>query len=243
MKNPLGASYKKPVIPIKCKDCIYYQRIRTFDKPCKELGILSNSDPCSRFVSDVFEFFPKDKSKSGVLVKYGNKNTISILNMLGTLSSSDLRRLAALSLAEYRSRSRSGLTAGQIVYVKILGDSSQKYLNCYIKATVLSCTRHYIMVKGRGKNKLDGYFSYNSKSVLTESQWKRLKKSLIKNNKINLPQSPRFLGIKKSETYNYEPPTIDDILDKKEDSRIDLKEISSKRKKRKKLKKTIRLRG
>ena len=79
---------------------------------------------------------------------------------MGELSKPDLQRFAAMALTEARSRVR-GYHAGQKVYVQVIGDSSDPYLNCFVKAWVLQTTKKYILVRGADVD-FNGYYTLDS---------------------------------------------------------------------------------
>ena len=71
-KNVIGATLKTPVVKVRCGDCLFFNRMSTFKEPCNKLGILTKSDPCSRFVTDIFQIFPQE-GESTVLKSFSSK--------------------------------------------------------------------------------------------------------------------------------------------------------------------------
>ena len=209
-KNAIGATLKTPVVKVKCRHCLYFDRMATFEDRCSKLGIVPSSEPCTRFTADVFSFFT-DREEDAVITKQRKvgTNSVSIIEMLGSLPKAQLQMVSALALAEARSRGR-GYSAGEKVYVN-LGDVGDPYLNSFAQAVVLHCTKTHVLVRGVRSN-FNGFLLYDSSSLLNRSKWKRIRKKLVKDKKINSPGSPRELRIRKSEIGDYESPEIDKVL-------------------------------
>ena len=206
-KNAIGATIKRPEVKVNCSDCIYFERLASFKEPCKDLGILSGSKPCTRFTPDIFQVFSNDPDKPPALRKQGVRSgkNLNALDLVGQLPKADLQRFAALALAEARSRTR-GYHAGQEVYVQVIGDSSDPYLNCFAKAWVLTTTKKHVLVRGQ-KAEFNGYYTLDSDSILTRVKWKKLKKRLIKSGKVDAPRSPKISRVQ-VDPKDHEPPAM-----------------------------------
>lgn len=172
------------------------------------MGILTKSVPCVRFTPDVFQMMESGgDEKPAVIRKFrvDGKKGISPLEFLGQLKRQDLQRFAAMAQAESASR-RRGYHAGQRVYVQVSGNSSDPYLNCFVRAWVLHTTSDHVIVRGQDPA-FNGFYTIGSDNVLTETKWKKLKKKMVKDGKINAPRSPKNLKIK-GDGEDHEPPAI-----------------------------------
>jgi hypothetical protein len=203
---------RQPIaLNVRCGSCIFFEdrAHQAFKKPCSTLGVKKFSRPCIKFFANPFHFLqddPEYKLVNRLLVKYGKQ----------------LPTLVAW-LNQESSTKKTGFTFGQTVYVRMLGDD---YLLNYAKATVISSSKEQVYVQGK---KLGKGGTYLHDSVLTEEQWSRKKKNLIKHKRIRDPKEKEYykITVTPKKAVDYEIPTIDQfaktmskVKDKKTNSRV-----------------------
>ena len=197
VESPLNKEHRKlPVIlNVRCGSCIFFKdrAYPAFKKPCHEIGVKKSSRPCTKYYASPF-LFMKDSEGFKMLETLTSKFEKDLSGLVGMLNQVLLTK-------------RYGFSFGQTVYVKMIGED---YLQNYAKATVISANHESVYVQGK---KFAKGGTYLHGSVLTEDQWKRKKRNLVKHGRIRDPKAKEYYRVKVSpkKAIEYQVPTIDDF--------------------------------
>lgn len=184
---------------VRCKSCLFFKHAATFKLPCSEMDVKSFARPCSRFTANHYAFDFLDGGHQ------------QIAELMARLKDSRIADLTALFNQELRTR-KQGYRHGQIVYVRMFSDD---YLSNYARAKVVLATKEYIYLQGFTKKSRSFRGSYLRKSVLTEEQFERKRRRLIKAGKLRDPALAQYTAWKppvkrgKDPLKDYVVPTID----------------------------------
>jgi hypothetical protein len=179
--------------------CHHFSRMAhpTYVKPCKDLGILEVSKPCTRFTPDARSLKINNDAAA-----------INLAIAMATVPTSKLKVLAALINREARTRKR-GYYFGEVVYMRVIGGD---YISNYRKARILFAEKDYLHIEGS----VDGFVaSVMHSTVLNSKEWAKKKKQLllegkkrdpnyIRNFQTQTPQEKLFT----KDLVNNDPPEI-----------------------------------
>lgn len=172
---PIDASTHKLLgtnlaIGARCGMCVHFGNIQhpAYESVCKELGILEENVPCTRYEPDYRQLGLAEADWFAAFAAAMADMTVKQRHIL-----------ASLLMKENRTR-RAGFMFGETVYVRVFdGD----YISNYRKAVVVSATSKHVYLEGK-----DGFHAMLYKgSVLNAKQWMKKKSELVKANRLKDP--------------------------------------------------------
>ena len=177
---PMEVNLGKCALFIKntCGSCVHFKRMAypKFKQPCVNLGIISDSKPCSKYAINPAKIkFTEDK------------HLRNVTKAIDELTVSQLKLVSALLNQEERTR-KAGFKAGMIVYFNMFGPD---YLSNYVKAKVIWADSTYVHVEGDN----GCVATFYHKSVMRYPKWKKKELELLKTNKIKDPKYKMYFKV------------------------------------------------
>lgn len=165
-------------ISAKCGMCVHFGNMKhpAYESVCKELGILEENTPCTRYEPDYRQLQLAEQP-------WFSAFAASLSQMTGK----QRHILASLLMKENRTR-RAGFFFGETVYMRVFeGD----YLSNYRRGVIVSATSKHVYIEGRG-----GFHAMLMRnSVMTTKQWLRKKQELIRANRLKDPFLRRYVQV------------------------------------------------
>lgn len=212
---------------MKCGDCIHLEKgPATFEKLCSQLGKTGFSSACASFTPDYMEI--ASISKMGLA---------GFAKLVAGVSQRQIR-LVNMGLRNVDFVKKSGFEFGQEVVFSIGGD----YLDCFVRGNVLACdsaaSKVYLTSDMEGLNNGACFLTLLRPSVYSLDTFKKKRKSLIAEGRINEPKSTKSkkttlqcLKLTRQERADYRktlstkpddyvPPTLDTVDSAWLDSRV-----------------------
>lgn len=215
---------KKKIIPIspktsigfKCGECLHFNRLAKFEKPCSFLGIKAFANAPSCFTPDVFKL---QKTNPDIIYQIGN--------IMKDFTSAEARILIALLRSTRTQEKYYKLKFGQPVYFCLSNDYLSNYFRGFVVGVASQGEEQVYISSNLGKtqraNPMLGSFIRDR--VLTLTEFKKRKKELIKAGKVQDPKkifTPTKLT--KDNADDYEIPSIEtapkEWLDKLDTAKI-----------------------
>jgi hypothetical protein len=215
---------KKKIIPIspktsigfKCGECLHFSRLAKFEKPCSFLGIKAFANAPSCFTPDVFKL---QKTNPDIIYQIGN--------IMKDFTSAQARVLIALLRSTRAQEKFYNLKFGQPVYFCLSNNYLSNYFIGFVVGVASQGEEQVYVSSNLGKKQRSSPMlgSFIRDRVLTISEFKKRKKDLIAQGKI---QDPKKLftpsELVKAKPEDYEIPNMEtapkDWLDKLDTAKI-----------------------
>ncbi len=198
LKKTASSSSAKTSIGFKCGECLHFDRLAKFEKPCTQLGVKAFASAPICFTPNVFKLQsvnPDIFYQLGVLTK--------------DFTSTESRLVIALLKQVNVQEKVYKLRFGQPVYFALGNDYLANYFLGYVISVNTSGDELVYVTSDLGKKqrKTPMLGSFMLDSVFTSSKFKIKKESLIKQGR--LAEKSSIITMTKTKALDYEVPTLD----------------------------------
>lgn len=206
LKPDTDTTSSKVVIGFKCGECLHFEKVSKFEKPCSQLGVTRHANSPGCFSPNVYLL---------------QKVSPDIFNQLGLLLRNFTSPQARVLLALLRSKKafdKYNLAFGQPVFFHLGDDFLSNYFRGFVFGVVTHGEPLVYVTSDMNKRQVGtpGLLMLLPSSVYTVSAFRKKRQQLLTTGRKDDPKPLPFLTkakARKPVPVDYEPPTMESVPD------------------------------